>query len=543
MQRAARLGKHAGHVERLARRDGIGLRWRHARIVDLFAQDMVDVDGRKERTRLGQVVHVELERKHGARPQIRDLQRERRAILVVVARQVPYLVVHTEHEARLDPVRRTQIPHRGDQQVQVVDAARLHDPIDAARHVVLLLAARPRQVLARQGRCDAAVERGRPWMLAQRDLLELVEHKALAAAVPEPPPKVRVAARRLSLRRRIQLLRSPRGLVDLHAGIRLEQQVHRMPYACAIDAAVVEHLRLVALRAENRRRLAVQIGALRLGALERHPPNRRRAVDAKLGVPHHAADPQLLTVDVCAHDTPATRRLDHRLELAADAVALRIRRGQPRLFNRAPRHGAHRNHLRQNQAAPLVVRRKAHARLRLAVPHDHLPLDPIARTDPVAALRVHLQRAPRRIATRPARMQTLQAPALEQGQEALAERVADIAAVAIGMRQLVKHAALQRGVRRVREDERRLALDALRTLVDPAVLATAVDRHAVPCDFQEQRRYLGADRHAKLFRAHIIQVPVPLWPPRRPLVRVRVRHARPVQLRQRRMRPRRFAHT
>lgn len=155
-----------------------------------------------------------------------------------------------------------QVLHRHQEQVKVVDAGRLDDPVhprreEAFARFVLTIG---EEVRLGQRRRQATAERGCAGLLALRDLLEFVEHEGLGAAVPELAPEgVRAVFK--SFRRLVEALGEVGRLVLRESGIRLEQKLDGVLDACSVDARVVEDFGCVSRDAENAGRLRMQVGA------------------------------------------------------------------------------------------------------------------------------------------------------------------------------------------------------------------------------------------------------------------------------------------
>ena len=106
--------------------------------VDLFSENVVDVDGGEVGTRLRQLADAHLLREHGSSPEIGNLKRHCRSILVLVFHKVSNLIVNSNGQAGIEVEPPDKIVHRHHEQVEIVHTRRLNSPIDTRRHEAAL---------------------------------------------------------------------------------------------------------------------------------------------------------------------------------------------------------------------------------------------------------------------------------------------------------------------------------------------------------------------------------------------------------------------
>ena len=131
------------NIQRFTRADAIlfvqaiRIGWRNGLLVDVFAQHRIDLDGGEKGDGHGKIVDADFGGEQRARPQIHNLQGQSGAVSIFGSDEKANFVVDREADATANVVSVEQITHADQKQVEVVDAGRLHDPIDARTKKIL----------------------------------------------------------------------------------------------------------------------------------------------------------------------------------------------------------------------------------------------------------------------------------------------------------------------------------------------------------------------------------------------------------------------
>ena len=137
------LFQHLVDIQRFTRADAvlfvesIRIGWRNGLLVYVFAQHRIDLDGGEKGDGHGKIVDADFGGEQRARPQIHNLQGQSGAVTIFGSDEKANFVVDRETDATANVVSVEQITHADQKQVEVVDAGRLHDPIDARSKKVL----------------------------------------------------------------------------------------------------------------------------------------------------------------------------------------------------------------------------------------------------------------------------------------------------------------------------------------------------------------------------------------------------------------------